>query len=784
MKWLLIRQKFLLRIGPKVLSADYVEYSINDIQPALPLYFTFIGEFVTWFLFVRFCVYISCNSTTSFFLSLLDSMSSLIELQRNYLLQILREVETAHNIKFLVIDSFVEKLITYLFVSPNELLNHVTSVDKIDSPKRTGQPSVDVIYLLQPTKFNVNCMEADFSNDPPRYRRAHIRFLPGLEEHVLKYFQSRRNINQYITTLKEVKLSLIPKETQFFQTLSIDKPLQIFYNQNCTDLVEKNIKRTVYALLNVCIITGEYPIIRYSEASPDEAKLTPSCSLAKKLANEFQLALDNYVRDNTDFPPQSERPRSVFAIVDRSLDLFSPLLHNFSYQSLAYDVVQDIDKDDVYHYSAETETGEVQEKTSKLLDLVDPDWIELKHQHIVDANEYLSGKMNEMIARNPLLVDRSKVKNTTDLLKVVAHLKDFDEDRRRLILHKTLIESCLTVNHDRRLAEMAEIEQNLAGFGLDIDGERCKNITETVLTALMSKQAHVTDKLRLIIIYALYRGGLIEADFMKLLSFIGITKDHEFFGHFMMLFKNFKNLGFPLIKGSPRTKPFKKRWTHDTIIKDPTIYTTSRFIPSVGNILSKVIANPLLLSEEEFPYVKDKPIELLDDEEREAVGAAATPYSSTSLRNQRHKASWTKNSGSIVRDPNRQRVFYYVLGGITYPEIQAAYEQSNLKNKDVFIGSDGIIRPVAFLRSVEFLTLQRKSLGLQDDIRQREHAPEFLYDPNIAKPVSHTHYRSHNAPVANTTVKVPVAAQPTEQQPVEKTKKRSKFKKFLRSKKE
>lgn len=81
-----------------------------------------------------------------------------------------------------------------------------------------------------------------------------------------------------------------------------------------------------------------------------------------------------------------------------------------------------------------------------MVDLYDPDWIDLKHQHIMDANEYIQGRIKELIAKNPLLVDRSNVKNTTDLLSVVAHLKDFDEERRRLILHKTLVDECLGEN--------------------------------------------------------------------------------------------------------------------------------------------------------------------------------------------------------------------------------------------------------------------------------------------------------------------------------------------------
>lgn len=674
-----------------------------------------------------------------------------------------------------MIDETVEELIDSLFVDRNELLSIVTAVDRIDGSKRKGQPSVEVVYMLQPTKFNINCMDADFSNRPPKYKRAHVRFLPGFEEHLVKYFHSKRYLPQYIGSLGEIKCAFIPKEPLFFETMNIDQPLQIYYNKSCVNLIERNIKRTVQSLLNLCIITGEYPVVRYSEPSPELYQTSTATILAKKVAFEFQESLDDYARKNENFPPPSSRPRSVFIITDRSLDLFTLVLHDFSYQAMAYDLVPEVDtRTDTYHYQAENEVGEKEDKTAKLVDLLDPDWVELKHQHIIDASEYLTAKVNELIAKNPLLVDRSNIKTTTDLLSVVAHLKDFDEDRRRIILHRTLIDQCLSINDQRHLAELADFEQNLAGFGHDANGDKCKNLTENLLEVLLSKDANITDKIRYIISYALYRGGLIELDFVKLLSFIGVNSGHTFFQHFMTLFKNFQHLGFRLIKENPKDKPFKKEWFHESIVNDPNTYNTSRFVPCAGNILSKVITNPLLLNEDAFPYVKDKPIDVM---ETDSSDSSAFAYSSTSLRNPRHKASWTRNA-SQFKAP-RQRFFYYVVGGITYPEIMAAYLQTRLKNKDVFIGSDGIFTPLEIMQGIEKLSEPREHLSLKDDQKEDERVPEHLFDRAVTSPAvnQHVHTVSHQRSKADAKPQMP-APQPTEN----KEKKRSKLKKFLRSK--
>lgn len=462
-------------------------------------------------------------------------------------------------------------------------------------------------------------------------------------------------------------------------------------------------------------------------------------------------------------------------ITDRTLDLFSPLLHEFTYQAMAFDTSKHIDKENgIYKYEVENEAGEMEQKTSKLCELQDPDWVELKNLHIADASEYLTSKVNELIAKNPLLVDRAKVKDTSDLLNVVAHLKDFDEERRRIALHRTLLDECFEVSKTSNLAIHAELEQILSGYGYEFDGEKCKHITDKLVENLSLEGAAVTDKVRFIIEYALYRGGLFELDFIKLLAFIGVDQSNNWFGHFMQLFKNFNLLGFKLIKERPKDKPFQKEWTHDTILNDATIYQTSRFVPSVGNVLYKVTTNPLLLKEEQFPYVKDKPIELLDPDVTNSLISSASQ--ATSLRNPRHKAAWAKTTNQSKGV--RQRLFYYVLGGVTYSEIRASCEQGRMKNKDVFIGSDFVWTPLQFMSNVEDLTKPRKMLRLKIDIPTREEAPLFLSNSvqnEREMPPQVRHVASKQNPVKK-------PEQTKVDPPPEPAKKQSKFSKLLKRK--
>lgn len=43
-----------------------------------------------------------------------------------------------------------------------------------------------------------------------------------------------------------------------------------------------------------------------------------------------------------------------------------------------------------------------------------------------------------------------------------------------------------------------------------------------MIVLLAREDLHVNDKMRLVLIYGLYRGGLAESDFVKLAKFIGV----------------------------------------------------------------------------------------------------------------------------------------------------------------------------------------------------------------------------------------------------------------------
>ena len=80
-----------------------------------------------------------------------------------------------------------------------------------------------------------------------------------------------------------------------------------------------------------------------------------------------------------------------------------------------------------------------------------------------------------------------------------------------------------------------------------------------------------------------------------------------------------------------------------------------------------------------FPYVKEAPSANPTPVQRPAATQAQ------SLRSA--KPSWhQKPRPGASQDSNRQRLFVFVAGGMTYSEVREVYQLSSSLNKDIYIG--------------------------------------------------------------------------------------------------
>lgn len=153
----------------------------------------------------------------------------------------------------------------------------------------------------------------------------------------------------------------------------------------------------------MCVSLNEYPLIRYYR--PKDATHEASI-LCAHLARFVQDGLDEYAKYRKDYPDPTPRPRGVLFIVDRSMDLFSPLVHEFTYQAMAHDLLP-IKEGDKITYKTILNQGQ-QDEEAREMELAENDtiWVDSRHLHMKDLLGRLVEDFNKFRAANPQFADK------------------------------------------------------------------------------------------------------------------------------------------------------------------------------------------------------------------------------------------------------------------------------------------------------------------------------------------------------------------------------------------
>ena len=171
-------------------------------------------------------------------------------------------------------------------------------------------------------------------------------------------------------------------------------------------------------IVSICVALGEYPTIRfYRPPNP----LHEASVLCYHLSNFVQDGLDEYAKYHDDFPPPSSRPRGVLILTDRTMDLFAPLIHEFTYQAMVHELLPVSEGDKVLYKTILNQGRPNQEEKEMELSENDKIWMENRHLHMKDLLEKLVADFNKFRAENPQFAEEysSTVSRTFSKLRIL-----------------------------------------------------------------------------------------------------------------------------------------------------------------------------------------------------------------------------------------------------------------------------------------------------------------------------------------------------------------------------
>jgi len=390
---------------------------------------------------------------------------------------------------------------------------------------RDSIPEAPAVYFCYPTEENIHRICQDLSNN--LYGSYYYNFISPISRQKLEEIAEaglQSNSVGQIMKLFDQYVNFISLEDEMF-CLKQPKDSSIsYYNLNrgsVTDTeMEEMLDSVTESLFSLCVTLGTVPILRCPKGNAAEAVAD---KLDKKLRDNLKDARNSLFGSDGAATGRYSFHRPVLIIVDRSVDMATPLHHTWTYQALAHDVLP-------YHQNRVVIPGDQgvggAKSKDKEFELGAGDEFWLKHkgtpfpqvaesiQESIEEIKSAQEDIQKMKADLGLAADTdadtalsglSLSDNTAKLTSAMTDLPRLLEKKKLIDMHTSLASAILDCIKKRRLDVFFELEEKmLSGTTLD------KSIMEMIQDPETGGE---DDKLRLFLIYYLCSDNLTDTEF-------------------------------------------------------------------------------------------------------------------------------------------------------------------------------------------------------------------------------------------------------------------------------
>ena len=549
----------------------------------------------------------------------------------------------------LVVDNYSAKVLSS-YLTMSDLLNRGIFTVELITNKRNRFPNYGVIYFLSPTQKSISALVSDFSDlKKPKYKQVYIFFTHRLPENLLEMLVTDGIIRRTVL-LKELNLSFYSKEDIVFD-FEFESGLKIF---NATqDNQNKILKSICDRLFTVLTTLNIHPYIQYQANSK-------FCTI---LSDEIE---DIFIKNKF---CKNLKKGGILLLTDRSIDVTSPLLHDYNFRALVYDLLE-----------VKNNTLNINNKKIVLSD--DDDlWHSYKVMHIAEVFDKLTKDIAEFQKSDIAKVgNASNMDSFSDMHNVLNNMSSYKLKSTQLSNQLHLAEELNKKYKNNHINEIIELEQDIVSG--ENDGGKINNRdifkNFTITKSKLTNQRE--DFIRLLL--TLYTSlSIDEKDF----NFLSGKLSEEESGVLRGLIK----LGFDPKSSGKKNERRKTNLIREKVslvgenISKKITYSSLRSSPNI-TILAEQASN-YLLDKDQFPFRNWDKGDLPKKEKK---------YGTKNL----FDTSSNKEADLSEMEP----LIVFNIGGLAHNEISSLekLQNSNVINHRIYIGSTDIINASEYMKQL------------------------------------------------------------------------------------
>ncbi|KAM3136147.1 Syntaxin-binding protein 1 [Paramecium bursaria] len=510
----------------------------------------------------------------------------------------------------LILDNISVKILSSIYKLKDLFDLGVSHIEKLELVRKP-YPKHDGFYFCDPSSLEL--ILNDFSGDN-MYRKVFLIFTQEIAENQLEIV---------------AKSKILPRVVQF----AVFNHFCFFMDENTFYYNDKNpdLKSVTKQMQNGLICT-HFECVKV---------LAVDSMYAQAFAEEVPKQIQLWIHQNQ---IQIEGGLLNILVVERGCDLITPLLHDFSYQSLLLDL-------QIPDFKPQETEDSVYEK--------------YRYLHIAQALEGLPAEFQEMVQTNPSAQVHKGDFQDLDydkMQKIMQSMPNYNNMLKQYTFHMGLIDQIWKLFETKGLKDLSDLEQSLA-TGTTKDGQQTKSekLYQEVQLMLQSKIISQQDKTRLILICLLCL-QLPENEINRLTEKLPDP----------LIVNGLQRYGFEFGKISGKI--------------------TKKVDQETRKLAKQKLSQMTLDLQRHTPLVEKYVTDILSDQWKFSIvkvfGNEPAPKQVVSLRQK-------------VQEEIKMNIFIFMVGGISHAEIAAMRRIQHPKLDKLYIGSTNIVTPLEFLEQLK-----------------------------------------------------------------------------------